>query len=49
LDPNYSLAYKNRGLAYVLSGQKDLGCADLKKAASLGKEDAGILMERFCK
>jgi Tfp pilus assembly protein PilF len=49
MDPNYSLAYKNRGLAYVLSGQKDLGCADLQKAASLGKEDAPMLIERFCR
>ena len=49
LEPNYSLAYKNRGLAYVLSGQKDLGCADFQKAASLGKEDAPMLIERFCR
>jgi tetratricopeptide (TPR) repeat protein len=49
MDPNYSLAYKNRGLAYVLSGQKDLGCADFQKAASLGKEDAPMLLERFCR
>jgi tetratricopeptide (TPR) repeat protein len=49
LGPNNSLAYKNRGLAYVLSGQKDLGCADLQKAANFGMKDAGILMERFCR
>ena len=49
LEPNYSLAYKNRGLAYVLSGQKDLGCVDFQKAASLGKEDAPMLIERFCR
>jgi Flp pilus assembly protein TadD len=49
LGPNNSLAYKNRGLAYELSGQKDLGCADLQKAASFGMKDAGILMERFCR
>jgi tetratricopeptide (TPR) repeat protein len=49
LDPNYSLAYKNRGLAYVLSGQKELGCTDFQKAASLGKEDAPMLIEQFCR
>jgi tetratricopeptide (TPR) repeat protein len=49
IDSNYSLAFKNRGMAYILTGQKALGCADLQKAARLGKEDAPMLIERFCR
>ena len=36
LDPNYALAYYNRGVAYQNIGEKDKADADFAKAKELG-------------
>ena len=37
IKPGFALAYNNRGAAYLMLGNKDLGCPDAQKACSLGK------------
>ena len=36
LKPDYADAYSNRGVAYLLQGNKILGCLDAQKACELG-------------
>jgi tetratricopeptide (TPR) repeat protein len=36
LKPNDSLAYKNRGLAYLIQGNSKPGCSDAQKACAGG-------------
>ena len=47
--PNFSLAYKNRGLLQLQLGKKPEGCSDLQYAYNLGDADAGNLMGQYCK
>lgn len=39
LDPNYAAAYNGRGNAYLKLKKAQKGCADLKKACTLGECD----------
>ena len=36
LNPNYALAYNNRGIAYLAQGKNDQAQADFAKARQLG-------------
>ena len=36
IKPDYADAYYNRGVAYLLQGNKELGCPDAQKACELG-------------
>lgn len=48
-DPkNVSYAYRKRGNAKYLSGKKSEGCNDIEKAASLGDEEAIIIVKQTC-
>jgi tetratricopeptide (TPR) repeat protein len=38
-----------RGMIYISSGKKDLGCKDFQESSRLGNTDAVQEMERFCK
>ncbi|MCX7833562.1 MAG: hypothetical protein N2490_05065 [Ignavibacteria bacterium] len=49
LNPNYARAYKNRGIAYYLSGDKVGACLDWLKASSLGETNAKKLYDMYCK
>jgi len=42
------LAYYHRGLAKILSGQKDNGCLDLSKAGDLGLAEAYESIRELC-
>ena len=48
LNPNYAKAYYNRGIAKILSGQKDDGCLDLSKAGELGLSEAYEAIKEYC-
>jgi hypothetical protein len=37
LKPDYVDAYDNRGVIYLLQGNKELGCREVKKACELGE------------
>ena len=36
LKPDFSVAYDSRGTIHLLTGNKDMGCRDVKKACELG-------------
>jgi Tfp pilus assembly protein PilF len=44
MDPNYVMAYLNRGKLYIRTGQKGLARADFQKACDLGDKDACSLL-----
>ena len=46
LDPNYALAYFNRGAAYINKGQYDLAIADCNKAIELDPNNAKAYANR---
>ncbi len=48
IDPQYALAYNIRGLLKGMLGDFKGGCLDLRKASSLGSEDATKLLNQFC-
>jgi len=48
LNPNDADAYFGRGLAKILSGQKDDGCLDLSKAGELGYAEAYEAIKESC-
>ena len=48
IDPNYALAYLNRGYAKLFLGQKDSGCLDLSKAGELGDKKAYDAIKEYC-
>ncbi|MGB0384758.1 MAG: tetratricopeptide repeat protein [Ardenticatenaceae bacterium] len=47
LNPDYALAYNNRGFAYEKKGERDLAIADYRKAVELGNERARGHLERL--
>lgn len=47
-NPDYSEAFFNRGLAYVLIYANDRACEDFERTRSLGFEDAGEMGLKFC-
>lgn len=49
MNPNFGLAYLNRGLVRVIIGNKEPGCIDLTKAKELGAENAQEIMNEYCK
>jgi lipoprotein NlpI len=36
LEPDYDAAYNNRGIAYLMQDNNNLGCRDAQKACALG-------------
>lgn len=46
IDPKYTDAICQRGVMYILKGQKDKGCIDLQKAKKQGSEKAKGLSEK---
>jgi tetratricopeptide (TPR) repeat protein len=49
LDPELAEAYANRARIYFLTGRRDLCCADLYRADSLGYAPAKQLLQEHCK
>ena len=49
MNPNFGLAYLNRGLVRVIIGNKDAGCIDLTKAKELNAKNAQEIMNEYCK
>jgi len=49
MNPNFGLAYLNRGLVRVIIGNKDEGCIDLIKAKELKAKNAQEIMNEYCK
>ncbi|MCH8014820.1 MAG: tetratricopeptide repeat protein, partial [Candidatus Dadabacteria bacterium] len=48
LNPNYALAYYNRGIVKIHLGQKDSGCLDLSKAGEMGFFQAYDAIKQYC-
>jgi len=48
IDPDYAMAYYDRGLSKLLLGLKDSGCLDLSKAGELGYADAYDAIREYC-
>ncbi len=48
LDPDYTYAYVNRGVAKEIIGDLNGACADWKKAASLGYTNAAKWVANEC-
>jgi tetratricopeptide (TPR) repeat protein len=48
LNPKGGEAYYNRGVAKILSDQKDSGCSDLSRAGESGYAEANEDIENFC-
>lgn len=49
INDKFSAAYYNRGLVEAFVGQKEKGCADLRKAEELGEKDAYSMIQKYCK
>jgi hypothetical protein len=49
MNPNFGLAYLNRGLVSVFIGNKVDGCKDLIKAKELNAKNAQEIMNEYCK
>lgn len=49
LDNRFPAAYFSRGVAYLLSGQKDKAMSDLSQAGELGMYSAYSLIKRYSK
>ncbi|HDQ26377.1 MAG TPA: tetratricopeptide repeat protein [bacterium] len=47
LQPDYAMAYLNRGLAKYMRGERDAAIKDLKKSAELGYEGAKDVIEQI--
>ena len=48
INPNFTDAYHDRGLAKILLGQKDSGCLDFSKAGELGHAQAYEAIKKNC-
>lgn len=48
LEPDYALAWFNKGIAYHYLEQYDSACAIIKKAGLLGMEDTDQYVEEYC-
>ena len=49
INPEFSDAYFNRGIAKIIIDEKEAGCSDLHKARDLGDEQANDEINEFCK
>ena len=49
LDPSMAEAYRRRGSAKFVLGDKSGGCADIRKAASMGDNEAKTMVDETCK
>ncbi len=49
INPDYADAYFVRGATYYYTGEKQKGCEDLSKAASLGLSKAKDMRDKICK
>src|SRR5699024_870169 len=47
-DPNFSKAHFSRGCSYLMIGETDLACKDLKEAHKLGHPDSQNIMAEYC-
>ncbi|MBN2773495.1 MAG: tetratricopeptide repeat protein, partial [Prolixibacteraceae bacterium] len=48
INPNHAVAFFNRGLAKYYSGDKEAGCDDFQKSASLGYSRANDIIYQLC-
>jgi len=48
INPNFTDAYHDRGIAKISLGQKDKGCLDLSKAGELGNAKAYKAIKALC-
>ena len=49
MNPNFGLAYLNRGLVRVMIGNKKVGCEDLMKAKELNVANMQAILDEYCK
>ena len=49
MNPNFGLAYLNRGLVRVMIGNKKVGCEDLIKAKELNVANMQAILDEYCK
>lgn len=49
LEPRFSEAWFNRGLAKLIKGDKQSGCLDVSKSGELGQNQAYSIIQKFCK
>jgi protein O-mannosyl-transferase len=49
LDKNNPSAYLDRGKANYMTGHKNEACADWQKAADAGSQEAGTLLQTYCR
>jgi tetratricopeptide (TPR) repeat protein len=47
-NPGFSEAYYNRGLILIFTGERALGCEDIRKAGELGITDSYNVLKRYC-
>ena len=48
LNPNYEMAYYERGMMKIKMGQKDSGCLDFSKSGELGRSDVYDTIKKYC-
>lgn len=48
-NPDFNLAYKNRGVLYLQLNQKEKACADLQRATELKNTEAFQLLQQYCR
>lgn len=48
LDPDYSMAYRNRGLVNYFLGNEDTACIDWHIAVELGNKETEELIKKYC-
>lgn len=49
LNASFAEAWYNRGLAYLIKGEKQKGCFDISKAGELGINESYSIIQKFCK
>ena len=49
LKSDYAEAYYGRGISFINSGKKEMGCQDLQSASRLGLANANEAIQSFCR
>ncbi|MHC1705166.1 MAG: tetratricopeptide repeat protein [Tenuifilaceae bacterium] len=49
IEPNFAEAWFNRGMVYLIKGEKQKGCLDISKSGELGINQAYSIIQKFCK
>lgn len=47
--PNFAEAWFNRGMIYLIKGDKQKGCLDISKSGELGINQSYSIIQKFCK